>query len=696
MNLTASSKVTASHLQRTAYLYVRQSTVRQVFENSESTKRQYALRDRALALGWQEEGIQVIDSDLGQSGVSSQDRQGFQKLVAEVGLGRAGIVMGLEVSRLARNCADWHRLIEICALAGTLILDEDGVYDPASFNDRLLLGLKGTMSEAEIHLMRARLRGGILNKARRGELRSSLPVGLVYGQDHHVLLHPDQQVQAAVRLLFETFLRTGTAHATVRYFREQNLRFPRDMHAGHAVGKMVWGPLGVHRVLTILRNPRYTGAYVYGRHRCRKLPDGGHQCTVLPPDQWHTLIPDAHPAYITWEEHETIKDRLRQTALAYGADRRHGPPREGPALLQGRVVCGLCGCRMSVCYHRRGAVLKPDYLCNRAYMEEGAPICQAIPGAGIDAVVGELLVEAMTPMAVEVALAVQQEIAERVQQADGLRRQQVERARYEVEGARQRYMLVDAANRLVAQTLEADWNEKLRSLADAQDIYERQRREDELVWDESHRQQLLALVRDFPAIWRDPATPHRERKRMVGLLLEDVTLVKLSDITAQVRFRGGATATLKVPLPLNAWQQLKTPDDILAQVDALLENHTDRETVAILNQRGLQTGAGKRFTLTSLRWLRFARGPKSYKQHLQEKGLLTTQEMASLLDVCATTVKNWRRKGIIQARRCADKTEWLYSPPDRDIQNQRSEKKKSLAVDSNQGACVASTAGGAV
>jgi len=351
---------------------------------------------------------------------------------------------------------------------------------------------------------------------------------------------------------------------------------------------------------------------------------------------------------------------------------------------------------MSVCYHRRGGWLVPGYLCNRAYMEEGAPICQAIPGAGIDAVVGELLVEAMTPMAVEVALAVQQEIAERVQQADGLRRQQVERARYEVEGARQRYMLVDAANRLVAQTLEADWNEKLRALAEAQDIYERQRREDELVWDESHRQQLLALVRDFPAIWRDPATPHRERKRMVGLLLEDVTLVKLSDITAQVRFRGGATATLKVPLPLNAWQQLKTPDDILAQVDALLENHTDRETVAILNQRGLQTGAGKRFTLTSLRWLRFARGPKSYKQHLQEKGLLTTQEMASLLDVCATTVKNWRRKGIIQARRCADKTEWLYSPPDRDIQNQRSEKKKSLAVDSNQGACVASTAGGAV
>jgi len=428
MNLPLNSKVTTSHLQRTAYLYVRQSTVRQVFENTESTKRQYALRERAVALGWSRESVMVIDSDLGQSGVSSDERQGFQKLVVEVGLGRAGIVMGLEVSRLARNCADWHRLIEICALSDTLILDEDGVYDPGNFNDRLLLGLKGTMSEAEIHLMRARLRGGVLNKARRGELRSSLPVGLVYGPDHRVLLHPDQQVQNAVRLLFQTFLRTGAAHATVRYFREQKLLFPRDLHAGHADGKVVWGPLGVRRVLTILRNPRYTGAYVYGRHRCRKLPDGATKCTVLPQQEWYTLIPDAHPGYISWEEHETIKERLRDTARAFGLDRRHGPAREGPALLQGRVVCGLCGSRMSVGYHHRGALLVPDHLCNRGYMEDGARTCQIIPGARIDAAVGDLLIQAMTPMAIDVALAVEQEMKMRLQEADDLRRHQLDRA----------------------------------------------------------------------------------------------------------------------------------------------------------------------------------------------------------------------------------------------------------------------------
>jgi DNA invertase Pin-like site-specific DNA recombinase len=638
----------------------------------------------------------VIDTDLGQSGVSSQEREGFQWLVAEVGLGRAGIVMGLEVSRLARNSADWHRLIEICALTDTLILDEDGVYDPGNFNDRLLLGLKGTMSEAEIHLMRARLRGGILNKARRGELRSSLPVGLVYGPDHRVLLHPDQQVQNAVRLLFQTFLRTGAAHATVRYFRQQQLLFPRDIHAGHAEGKVVWGPLGVHRVLTILRNPRYTGAYVYGRHRCRKLPDGATKCAVLPQQEWHTLIPDAHPGYISWEEHETIKERLRETARAFGLDRRHGPAREGPALLQGRVVCGLCGSRMSVRYHRRGALLVPDYFCNRGYMEDGARICQIIPGAGIDAAVGDLLVQAMTPMAIEVALAVEQEIQTRWQQADDLRRQQLDRARYEAECARQRYMLVDPCHRLVAQSLEADWNEKLRGLAENQECYEREHRAGQQALDESRREQLFSLVKDFPALWKDPATPDRERKRMVALLIEDVTLTKGQEITVHVRFRGGATTTLQLPLPMNAWQILKTPDHVLAQISALLEHHTDSETVAILNARGIRTGAGKSFTARSLRWVRYARGPRSHKQQLREMGLLTTEEMASKMGTTVRTVKYWRGKGILAACRCNDnKNEWLYYPPDHDMNRGKTETEIS-GLKPNQDRFAGKTVGGAV
>jgi len=293
------------------------------------------------------------------------DREGFQKLVAEVGLGRAGIVMGLEVSRLARNCSDWHRLIEICALTDTLILDEDGIYDSTEFNDRLLLGLKGTMSEAETHLLRARLRGGLMNKARRGELRSRLPVGLVYDAQGQVVLEPDKQVQESIHLLFKTFFRTATGHRTAKHFRDNGLLFPRRVFSGPDKDKIIWGPLGVRQVLLVLHNPRYAGAYTFGRGRWARGPDGRKKRELLPQDQWQVLIPDAHPGYISWQQYEEIQQRLRYNAQAYGIDRRHGPPREGPALLQGRVVCGICGNRMSVRYHRRGERLAPEYLCNR-------------------------------------------------------------------------------------------------------------------------------------------------------------------------------------------------------------------------------------------------------------------------------------------------------------------------------------------
>src|SRR5437773_11251646 len=314
MNMETHQKVTAVHLKRNAYLYVRQSTVRQVFENSESTARQYALRQRAIALGWPEGQIIVIDSDLGQSGASAVDREGFQKLVGETGMGRAGIVLGLEVSRLARNSADWHRLLEICALTDTLILDEDGIYDPAHFNDRLLLGLKGTMSEAELHMLRARLRGGILNKARRGDLRCRLPVGLVYDTRGCVVFDPDKQVQETVRLLFQTFDRTGTLRATIKYFRKHGLLFPTQIVAGAQKGQLAWVPLSLGRASSAMHNPWYAGAYAYGRSRWRKQPDGRECYERLPQDQWQVLIRDAHPAYISWQEYERNAQRLRASA----------------------------------------------------------------------------------------------------------------------------------------------------------------------------------------------------------------------------------------------------------------------------------------------------------------------------------------------------------------------------------------------
>ena len=363
MSTETNQKVTASHLKRSAYLYVRQSTVRQVFENTESTQRQYALRQRAIALGWPSDRVIVIDSDLGQSGASAVDREGFQRLVAEVGMGRAGIVLGLEVSRLARNSTDWHRLLEICALTDTLILDEDGIYDPAHFNDRLLLGLKGTMSEAELHMLRARLRGGILNKARRGDLRCRLPVGLVYDTRGCVVFDPDKQVQETVRLLFQTFDRTGTLRATIKYFRKHGLLFPTQIVAGAQKGQLAWVPLSLGRASSAMHNPWYAGAYAYGRSRWRKQPDGRECYERLPQDQWQVLIRDAHPAYISWQEYERNAQRLRASAQALGFERNAGPPREGPALLQGRVVCGLCGSRMNVRYNIRRNGIMMNKLC---------------------------------------------------------------------------------------------------------------------------------------------------------------------------------------------------------------------------------------------------------------------------------------------------------------------------------------------
>jgi len=501
-------------------------------------------------------------------------------------------------------------------------------------------------------------------------------------------------VQAAVRLLFQTFLRTGTATATAKYFRDQKLLFPRASYAPNSNAGVVWGPLCVRRVLCVLRNPRYAGAYFYGRYRCRKMPEGRATRVLLPPDQWNTLIRDAHAGYISWEAQQSIQEQLRRTAQAFGADRHKSPPREGQALLQGRVICGLCGNRMSVRYRSYRRRIVTEYRCAPAHLQ-GDPPCQVVIGTSVDAAVAALLLEAITPMAVQVALAVQQQIEARLQEADQLRRQQVERARYQSESARQRYLLVDPLNRLVARSLEADWNEKLRALAEAQDSYDRERQADQQVLSESRRQQLFSLVKDFPAVWNDPATPHRERKRMLGLLVEDVTLIKDTEINVHVRFRGGATTTLKLPLPRNAWQLLKTPDQVLAQIDALLEHHTEAETVAILNQRGLRTGAGKPFTMTSLHWVQYARGAKSHKQHLQAAGLLTTKEIASKLGKSEGVVRTWRRKGILQACRCGDHHEWLYYPPDGEM-NMGKTAGKIIEKASSQEACDANTARGVV
>ncbi len=630
-------------------------------ENTESTKRQYSLRDRAVALGWPVDRVIVIDCDLGHSAASA-DREGFRRLVTEVGLGYAGIILGLEVSRLARNSADWHRLLEICALTDTLLLDEDGVYDPSHFNDRLLLGLKGTMSEAELHVIRARLKGGILSKASRGELKCPLPVGFVYTAAGRVELDPDQQVQQALRVFFETFRRTSSAWATVRAFNSQGLMFPyRVRHGAHA-GQISWGRLTQSRALRALHNPRYAGAFCFGKTRTRSTIDGRKHIEKLPQEEWFSLLPQAHAGYINWDEYHNNLRLLRENTQPRRSGRRT-PAREGSALLQGMVVCGVCGSRMTVRYHERGGQMMPDYLCQRHGIEHGERICQQIPGAGIDAAIGDLLVESITPQALELALQVQTELIARLDEADRLRRQQVERAGYEADLAQRRYLRVDPDNRLVAASLEADWNQRLRELDQAQQQYERQKQADQMVLDTQTRTDVLGLSTSFREIWHDPATPDRERKRMTRLLIEDVTLFKQDSIKVCVRFKTGITRELSLPRPLRSWETWLTPSNVVREVDQLLGQYPDGKVAEILNSSGLRSGGGLAFDKRIVCRIRCAYGLADHYSRLRQQGKLTPEEIANLMGVTPSSVHQWRRKGLMRGYPTDDKGTYLYDPP---------------------------------
>jgi DNA invertase Pin-like site-specific DNA recombinase len=578
-------------------------------------------------------------------------------------MGRAGIVLGLEVSRLARNSTDWHKLLEICAFTDTLILDEDGIYDPTVFNDRLLLGLKGTMSEAELHLIRARMRGGLLNKAKRGELTVGLPSGFVYDDQRRVALDPDQQVQRAIRCVFETFRLTGAAFAVAKTFQQQGLKFPHLLRGRGKPSEIVWGDATHRAVVNILRNPRYAGAYFYGRTRYRSKPGGGHRIQLMARQDWHTLILDAHPGYITWQEYEENLQRLQENARALGVNKRSAV-REGPSLLQGLLICGICGTRMTVNYHHRQGSLTPNYYCQGPHSDRmKRNHCQSMSGGGLDKAVGELLIEAMTPLALEVALNVQREIQARWEETDRLRRLEVDRARYEAELCRRRFLRVDPDNRLVAASLEADWNLKLQALAEAERQYQRQREADQAELSERQRQQILALATDFPQLWNDPVTANRERKRMVRLLIEDITVRKEQQIQLQIRFRGGMSKTLVLPVPLKSFEARKQNPEMIAQMDRLLDDYNYRDVARVLNEKGFKTGEGLPLTAESVAYIRADYGLKTRLGRLRERGLLTRHELAQKYDVSIQTVWHWRHTGLLHTHSYNDQNHCLYEDP---------------------------------
>ncbi|MCE7006955.1 recombinase family protein [Kibdelosporangium philippinense] len=511
-----------------------------------------------------------------------------------------------------------------------------------------------------------------MSKARRGELVQALPVGLVYDPVGNVVLDPDTSVQGSVARVFSTFTTTGSALAVVKAFAADGLLFPRRLKTGPRKGELVWGQLQHSRVLQVLHNPRYAGAFFYGRRTDHRRADGTMTTRVLPREEWTVLITDSHPGYISWEQFEVNQTRLAANATAHGNDRRASPPREGPALLQGLVVCGKCGGRMTVRYHTRKGNHVPEYVCQSEGIQHGKTICQRIPGAGIDTAVSRLLLDTVTPLALETALAVADELTARADEADRIRAAAVKRAQYHADLARRRYLAVDPANRLVADQLEAAWNATLRELGEATDTYERAREQHTGPLSQTQRDAVTALAADFPALWANPATPMRERKRVIRLLLTDATLARTdSTITVHIRLKGGQDRTLSLPIPLAAWQIRQTPAEVVSAIDTLLEEHTDSEIAAILTSKGMVSGTGQPLHARLIRQIGKAYHLRSHTQRLRDEGLLTLNDIARHLGVGTSTVKTWRNQGLLTGRRANDKNEYLYQLPSPDIARPR-------------------------
>src|ERR1700716_4309445 len=646
------SKIADRHLSREACIYIRQSTMGQVRFNKESTERQYNLASKAQSLGWSSERIRVLDRDLGQSGARMTHREDFKALVGEVAMSQVGAIFSLEASRLARSNQDWHRLLELCAITGTLVIDEDGCYDPAEFNDGLVLGLKGTFAQAELHIIRARLHGGKINKARKGELRFPLPVGLVFDGDK-IALDPDQEVQGAVRTVFELFKQESSAYAVVRRFQESGLRFPRRSYGGAWNGKLLWGRLTHSRVLGILANPSYAGTYVFGRYQaCKQIGPAGEirtQSRLMPQNEWRVVIPGHHPGYITWDQF--LANRQRLAGNRTNCEVLTGPAREGLCLLQGLLVCGICGRRLGVRYTGNGG-LYPIYQCNWKHREAlSQRACMCLPTKPVDDAMAERLVTAVTPLTIELALEALSSLGERDKEIAAQWRRPIDRARYDVDLAERRYEAVDPANRLIASTLEKRGNDAMQRLLELEAELANFERQTLRTVTAEQKRQILQLASDFPRLWTAPTTAARDRKRMLRLLIRDITVAKGPEpklLRLQIRWQGGATETIEVRQRPNRPEAVRYPDEFVAKIRALAELHDDHEIVAQLKSVGQTSSTGRPFTVSMIRWIRYKHritGPSL------PAGTLNVSQVRERYGVSMWVVYYWIDRGLITAQR---------------------------------------------
>jgi DNA invertase Pin-like site-specific DNA recombinase len=647
-----SAKIASSQLSRRAVVYLRQSTLKQVFEHGESTARQYALQERAAELGWNTDQIDIIDEDLGQSGSGTEHRGGFLRLAEAVAHGRVGAVFALEVSRLSRSSADWHRLLDLCALADTVICDGQAVFAPGDHNDRLVLGMKGTMSEAELYWMKLRLHGGRLNKARRGDLHFHAPAGYEWDADSlRFVQSPDERVRAGITQIFELFRLLGAATAVVRHCQAKQLLLPCRLRGN---GPIHWKTPCLALVLHVLHNPIYAGAYAYGRTQERAGLVGGQVRRRVKKDvalaNWAVCLRERHPGYITWEQFMANQGKLQDNRTTNAGQ---GAPKCGHALLQGLAMCGRCGHRMHASYPsgRHG-----HYQCQASNFT--GRDCFSVSATEIDKAVERMFLEAMQPDEIDLSLAVTLQAERQAGELDKQWRLRLEQAQYGARLAERRYMAVDPDNRVVARTLERDWEEKLRHIAEIEQDYERARHQEKVVLSAEDRRQILALARDLPAVWRSTTTTDTDRKTLLRLAISEVVLHPIDVPQRQTRlvvqWHGGAVTEVQVPRQHSTMAQTTPVEALRIILQGVRDGTRDWQLADMLNEAGILTGRLKPWTVLAVQRVRYAEGlNRVYKSRRltdqRADGMLSVHGVAARIGVAPSMVRMWRTQGLITA-----------------------------------------------
>lgn len=658
--MNSSELITPMHLARKAIIYIRQSSPHQVLTNQESLRLQYALQQRALSLGWPAEAIEIIDADLGISGTSTHQREGFKDIVAQVTLGQVGLILSIEVQRLSRNCSDWYPLLDICAFKNCLIADRDGIYDPASPNGRLLLGLKGQLSELELHTIRSRMTAGLLNKAGRGELALSLPMGLIRDEHDRVHKDPNLEIQARLDLVFSTFLRVRSASQVLEFFNENDLRLPRR----DRFGDLVWKKPTVAAILSILKNPAYAGTFVYGRSRTTRTPTGEVSVKRLPRDQWKIVVPDKYPAYIDWPTFEKIQAMLADNYAEYDRNKSRGIPRPGAALLHGILYCGHSGHKMVVQY--KGGT---RYLCNYLRQQHHVPVCENIPGDPIDRAVVAAFFQALAPIELDAyaqAVTAQQTTAQQVDQAQ---QQQLERLHYEAALAQRQFNRVDPDNRLVAAELEKRWETALRTLQQAQEAYliqQQQQAATPLVLPPELQAAFQAIGHHLPRLWQQDLLSPRHKKALLRCLIDKVVIHHATPDTIQVRivWRGGATTTQLVPIRVGTLAHLSGAEEMERLIVELSQSgKLDDEIAAYLTGLGHRSPMSEQVLPSTVQIIRLRHGiilKRSQSHPRRISGYLTVPQVAQQLACSLHWVYDRIHNGTIQLTKEAKTGLYLF------------------------------------